>query len=191
MFEKWLNKPDKFQVENSRIMISADGKTDFFVDPALNVIKSNAPLYMKEMEGDFSFSCKVKPLFNMRYDAGAIMLYIDDYNWIKFAFENTDLGYPAVVSVLTKDYSDDCNGEEISSESIYLKISRKDGLTGFYYSSDGITWKMKRLCRFEGNYYKSLFLGIEAQSPVGEGCKVEFSEMVFLDEAVDDFRIGV
>ena len=191
MFEKWLNKPEKYQEENNRIIISADGKTDFFVDPALNAIMSNAPLYMTEIKGDFSFSCKVKPLFKAKYDAGAVMLYIDDYNWIKFAFEKTDLGYPAVVSVLTKDYSDDCNGEEISSESIYLKISRKEGLTGLYYSLDGISWKMKRLCRFVGNYYKSLFLGIEAQSPVGEGCEVEFSEMKLVNIAVDNFRVGV
>lgn len=191
MFEKWLNKPEKYQEENNRIIISAGGKTDFFVDPALNAVMSNAPLYMTEIKGDFSFSCKVKPLFKAKYDAGAVMLYIDDYNWIKFAFEKTDLGYPAVVSVLTKDYSDDCNGEEIPHDSIYLKMSRKEGLTGLYYSLDGIIWKMKRLFRFEGNYYRNIFLGIESQSPVGEGCEVEFSEINLLEKPVKDFRKGI
>lgn len=191
MFKKWLNKPDEYREEEGKLIIQAEANTDFFVAPTLNGFSDNAHLYMLEIGKEFTFSCKVKPFFKDTYDAGAIMFYIDSFNWVKFAFENTDMGYPAVVSVLTREYSDDCNGEEISADSIYLKLSRKDALIGLYYSLDGKKWKMKRLFHFANNQYKKTYLGIEAQSPQGNGCKVEFSEITFSNEVVEDFRKGI
>lgn len=191
MFEKWVNRPDSFLQEENKIIIEAESNTDFFVNPASKNVTSNAHLYMVSAGSEFTFSCRVKPFFESTYDAGAVMVYIDKYNWVKFAFEQTDIGYPAVVSVLTREYSDDCNGEEISFNSIYLKISKKEELTGLYYSLDGENWKMKRLFRFDNKKQEDIYFGIEAQSPQGNGCKVEFSEMIVESKAVNDFRKGI
>lgn len=47
--------------------------------------------YVREATIDFTITCCISPYFNNVYDAGAIMLYISDINWIKFAFGNTDM----------------------------------------------------------------------------------------------------
>ncbi len=191
MFNKWINSPLFTKIEDDKIVIEAGSKTDFFRNPANGDLSHNAPLYVLKTADEFTFSCKVTPQFKKTYDAGGIMLYSDNYNWVKLAFEKTDLGYPAVVSVVTKDFSDDCNGEEVKEPYIWLKISKKEELCGLYYSFNKLEWKMKRLFKFESLKNNSdQYVGIEAQSPIGEGCSVLFSDFKYIEKAVEDFRKG-
>ncbi len=191
MFLKWLNKPDTYSIDNNNIIIYAPEKTDFFEDPLSDYSMKNAPFFFKEISGDFTFSCSISPDFKNTYDAGAILFYAAKKQWIKFAFEKTDLGYPSLVSVVTNGKSDDCNGEKIEFNSLTLKISRKASVIGLYYSPNSSDWKMVRLFPFTHKSYNSELLGITAQSPIGEGCRVIFKDFKFKNESIQDFRKGI
>lgn len=188
MFDVWINKAQIFKENDGEVIIDAGEKTDFFIDPASDFKVGNAPIFARKADSDFTISCCITPAFLAHYDAGALMLYINETTWVKCAFENTDLGYFSVVSVVTRGVSDDANGEQISGSSIWLKMSRKDDVVGLYYSSDGINWKMVRLFKFT---YKPGLVGLEAQSPLGKSCSVEFKSIEFKHQSVEDLRKGV
>ena len=184
---KLLNKAHSV-IDNhiDTVKIVAPPQTDYFSDITGNYRQFNAPLYYITLEGDFIFRCKVKPEFKETYDAGGIIAYGSDAKWMKYAFENTDLGYPSVVSVITSTVSDDCNGEMINNNEIWMQIVRKDNNWCFHYSDDKITWKMTRYFRFE--LPQSIFIGVFSQSPIGEGCKVIFSEIEVLKQIYNSIR---
>lgn len=191
MFNKWINEPKYFNQDQGTIIIESGAKTDFFVAPASDYLAHNAPIYAFDVQGDFTLECKVKPDFKAYYDAGAMMFYVDDKAWIKFAFESTDIGHPAVVSVVTDGASDDANGEKVDSPSIWMKLSKKDKVIGLYFSHDAMEWRMVRLFQFDVKNLDNASIGLEAQSPAGLGCTVVFSDIKYTDKAVEDMRKGI
>lgn len=191
MFTKWINKPINYKEEDGTVEITTGAVTDFFCDPVVGSVKHNSPLYCIDASENFIFECKVEPGFIATYDAGTILLYFDETHWMKLCFERTDMGHNAVVSVVTRGVSDDANGEKITAESLWLKMCRKGNAVGFYYSLDNVEWRMVRLFNFESDN-KNAYIGIEAQSPVGDGCTVAFSDIKYSqNEYVKDFRKGV
>ena len=55
MFYKWFNMPEKWEVADDRIVIEADGKRDYFIDPITGEETNNAPYYAKNNYGNFTF----------------------------------------------------------------------------------------------------------------------------------------
>jgi uncharacterized protein len=168
------------------IEIIAPARTDYFSDISSDYSKSNAPFYFTNIEGDFIFRCTVKPEFSEIYDAGGILAQASDIEWIKLAFEKTDLGHPSVVSVVTRNVSDDCNGESIRENAVRLQVVRKGDNWCLHYSSYKTAWKMVRYFRFE--LPKNICIGIFSQSPLGEGCSVNFSGIELLDQTYSNIR---
>jgi uncharacterized protein len=171
---------------NGLIEITSPARTDYFCDICSIYKVVNAPFYFTTIEGDFIFRCKVKPDFTQTYDAGGLIAYESENKWIKFAFEKTDLGYPSVVSVITNNTSDDCNGEIIKGNEIWMQIVRKESNWCMHYSTDKINWKMVRYFRFE--LIKNINIGLFSQSPLGDGCKVRFSRVQLLNKAYSNIR---
>lgn len=191
MFYSWKNRPDSYQYENEIVTICAPGETDFFNDPKSSLRKSDAPFFSREVTGDFTVQGRVKPDFRGTFDAGTLMFYCDDYSWVKLAFEQTDMGCRSIVSVVTREISDDANGEVVTEEGVFLKMSRRGDVIGLYYSLDGTNWRMVRVLSFPVPVGSVCFLGVSAQSPRGSGCEVSFSHLEFLTRPVEDFRKGV
>ena len=191
MFTEWINEPKDYKKDEDQIIIIADKKTDFFNDPTSEFRIKSAPIMVKEINGDFTLTCKVTPFFNDVYDAGALMLYINDDNWVKFAFENTDAGYIAIASVVTNNYSDEVIGEEIRDASIWLRMTKRNNSMGLYYSLNNIDWKMFRLFRHNFDKDYKIFVGIEAQCPLGDVCKVIFEDINFDNKSIKDLRKGI
>lgn len=188
----------KFELLNEAVSISnneriveliAPGKTDFFIDIGNEYKKHNAPFYNTNIENDFILRCSIKPTFTNIYDAGCLLVYESEDKWIKFAFENTDLGYCSVVSVITNGFSDDCNGERIDNQNIYLQIIRKGNDWCLHYSNDKINWKMVRYFRFE--LKNKIKIGFSCQSPLGDGCKVIFSDIEILKNYYNNIRKAI
>ncbi len=191
LFTHWINKPGNFNVSGEIIHICSYPGTDFFIDPSSSYKKVNAPLCYFEPSENFTITCYIEPAFKTKYDAGTIILYQNDSVWVKFAFEMTDLGYPSVVSVVTNEVSDDCNGEKVTTNYIYLKLAKNKDLVGLYYSEDKKNWKMVRLFEFKKQGNNSFKVGISAQSPAGNGCSVKFKEFNYSDTAIKNFRKGI
>lgn len=191
MFNTWINEPKKAYDATNRIVITADKDSNLFVDPTSDFKINTAPIYATEINSDFTLSCKVLPYFENTYDAGAIILYISDTNWVKLAYESTDMGHSAVVCVVTDGYSDDSNGEVVTVTAIWMKMTKKDRVVGVYYSQDSVNWRMVRLFKHNINENDKIYLGLSAQSPLGDECKVVFEDINYVEESVEDFRKGV
>lgn len=133
-------------------------------------------------------SAKVTLQFRSRWDAGALVLYVDEKNWAKFAFEAPEEGQPAVVSVVTRGESDDCTSIPVRDSSVYLKIAKIGPAFAFYASSDGRIWKMVRNFRLSSN--AGLRAGFSAQSPIGNGSTVVFSEIHYATTRMTKIETG-
>jgi uncharacterized protein len=184
-----MNSAEELSETKDKIEITAPALSDFFIDPLTKTEKSNAPFYYEMQKGDFAVSVKVKPQFVASYDAGGLFVYDSMKKWIKLEFEKTDLGYPSVVSVITDGTSDDGNGENLEDhDSIYLQIVRKGDCWGLHYSIDGKKWKMVRY--FSLKMKNEVRVGLEAQSPIGYGCRVEFTRFQISEKEIKDIRSG-
>ena len=181
-----LNNAHSFIENNECIEITAPAKTDYFIDISSDYTMLNAPFYNTTNEGDFIYRCRVRPEFAETYDAGGILVFDSQNKWIKFAFEKTDLGYNSVVSVITNNVSDDCNGEIIDDESIWMQVVRKGHNWCLHYSEDAIHWKMVRYFRLGMN--DKIKVGIFSQSPLGAGCKVSFNSVSLLKNTYNNIR---
>lgn len=192
-FTESRNNAEKlFSKIGNKIEISAGAETDFFIEPGLPPYeKANAPLLLKTVDNTkpFTFSFKTTPVHKVKYDAGMAFIYIDDKHWLKFAFEADERMNKRLVTVKTKDFSDDNNHDAVKSPSVFMKISSDTKVVGFYYSIDGKSWQLVRV--FKNEYPPTIKIGIGSQSPVGKGNKSVFEKFQFSETSVKDFRMGI
>ena len=190
---KWLNESQMIN-ENGEVVIFAPSNTDWFNNPIPNSDGTisdpvaNAPFFYTDVEGDFVFSVKVKPNHKYVYDACAIMCIQDEYVWMKAAFEKSDFGTNAAVCVATNQISDDANGCNIDQDYMWLKVCRVGDIFSAHYSLDGETYNMIRLFHLPAQ--KSIKVGIEAQSPAGEGGMRYYSDIKLEKVTVKNLRAG-
>ncbi|WP_435623587.1 DUF1349 domain-containing protein [Flagellimonas sp.] len=186
---QWLNKPLSFEVEDGVLKVVAEKGTDFFNNPEDKSKTLSAPLLFQAIEGDFIAKARVQPDFTSLWNAVALMVHIDNDNWIKFAFENSDATGRSIVSVVTKNLSDDANGVVLKDEdSIWLKIVRKDNIYSMLWSKNGKDFKMARLTTMKSA--DSVKIGIEFQSPVGDSAKHQVDYFEIEKTTVQDLRKG-
>lgn len=194
MFSESLNQAK----ENTKVFgrdsieIVSSAETDFFIEPGQPPYnKANAPLLLMPIDNTkpFTFSIKICPSHLVKYDAGMAFLYVNDSEWLKFAFEVDERMTGRIVTVKTKEFSDDNNHDAVPAKSVYLKISSDTKLVGFYYSLDSKTWQLVRV--FKNEYPQKLKIGIGSQSPAGKGSKATFSNFRFSANSIKDFRMGV
>ena len=190
---QWLNESRMISA-NGEVAIVAPAETDWFNNPIpdaqgqYSAPVANAPFYYTEVEGDFVFSAKVRPHHRYVYDACALMVIEDEFTWAKAAFEKSDFGTTAAVCVATDRISDDANGCDITRESVWLKICRVGDVFSVLYSLDGQEYHMVRL--FHLPVKKSVKVGLEAQSPAGQGGLRFFSDICLERKTVTDLRAG-
>lgn len=167
-------------------------ETDFFIEPGTPPYElANAPLLLMPVDNTkpFTFSFKVTPVHNVKYDAGMGFIFIDKKNWLKFAFESDERMNKRIVTVKTKDFSDDNNHDVVRSKSVFMKISSDTKVIGFYYSIDSKVWQLVRV--FKNEYPSVIKVGIGTQSPVGNGNSSLFEKIDFSEQSVKDFRMGI
>lgn len=187
IFNQWLNEAEMIKGEIS-IKIIAPPKTDYFINPTNGQAIANAPFYYTEVTGDFVLRAKVQHDFISTYDAAAFIVMDKDDRYAKLCFELTDLNTKAIVSVVTNGVSDDANGPNLDTNTVWMQIARKGQVMSMHYSLDGKKYDMVRLFRLEMN--DTVKVGIVSQSPTGEGLTCEFSEIELEKKTLDDIRAG-
>lgn len=193
-FQQGLNGPaGKFtDIQGPVITMKSGRQTDFFIEPGTPPYEfANAPLLLKTLDNmkPFTFSCKTTPTHQVKYDAGMAFIFIDEKNWLKFAFEADERMNKRLVTVKTANFSDDNNHDAVNSDFVYLKISSDTKVIGFYYSLDNKEWQLVRV--FKNDYPPVIRLGIGTQSPAGDGNSSVFEAIQFSEQAVKDFRMGI
>src|ERR1022692_1787382 len=113
------NKPVAFSIRNNELTLQAGEKTDMFRDPNVAYNTDNAPKLLFKADEDFVLSASVEHSFTNKWDGGAIVIKSDSLNWIKFCFEKDYTGARRVVSVVTKNISDDCNSIEMNANKVF------------------------------------------------------------------------
>lgn len=186
----WKNQPLKSGSDaEGQISITAGLETDWFIDPIGEPAKANAPIALfRPPDSTFQLQAKVTVDFAATYDAGTLFVYVHNTLWAKLCFEYSPQGQPMVVSVVTRGVSDDCNSVIIEDRSIYLRVYRQDKVFAFHYSQDGRYWHFVRY--FSLGDLEQVGLGFSAQSPLGGGCEVIFSEIRYTLSPLSDLRNG-
>ena len=182
------NSPVNYNVENNSLILVAGEKTDMFRDPNVTYNTDNAPKLLFQPDNDFVLSASIQHTFTSKWDGGAIVLIEDSLNWIKFCFEKDYTGAKRVVSVVTKDISDDCNSIETKSNKVFYKLAKADNVITLYASIDGKKWLLIRHLQF--NNTKPLKVGFLAQSPTGKECRVKFSDISYQSKKISDPYTG-
>ena len=177
-----------YRTENSKIIVTAPPKTDYFINPETDEIIANAPFVYQEVCGDFVMQAKVSPHFVSTYDACVLLALDDVKKWAKACFEYTDIGTKAIVTVMTNGKSDDANGVNIEDNAVWLRLSRKDNIFAVHYSTDGERFLMARLTHIPMS--STIKVGIVAQSPLGEGGEMSFAHFSLVQKTVADIRSG-
>ncbi|AQR94588.1 DUF1349 domain-containing protein [Clostridium saccharoperbutylacetonicum] len=191
---KWLNK-STITKEGKRIEIFAPKESDFFCnngavgDEGITPESlSNAPFYYTEVTGDFIMRVKVSHDFKDMYDSSSIMIMQDMTHWAKACFELTDFNTHAVVSVVTKDQSDDANGCNVEGNSVWLQVCRVGQSFAFHYSIDGDNYYMMRFFNLPAE--KTLKVGLLAQAPTGSGGIRIYEDLTIEKKKVKNIRTG-
>jgi len=187
---EWKNTPLDWQVEHgNNLTIVAGEHTDWFIDPAGNYVKDNAPgALFAPPDASFLLSARVTVDFASTFDAGVLQLRGRDDLWAKLCFEYSPQGQPMIVSVVTRGVSDDCNSVPIEGQEIYLRIARSIPTIAFHYSRDGRYWHLVRY--FTLGKLDNLRVGFSSQSPTGQKCRAVFSEISYRPGTLKDNRNG-
>jgi len=190
---KWLNESES-TVEGDKITIFAPQQTDFFNNPVaengrLQEPIGNAPFLYTDIEGDFIIRVFVCPEFIDDYDAACLMIHQNDHTWAKLAFEKSDFDTTAIVSVVTNQTSDDANGCNIKTDSVWLQMARAGNVIVLHYSLDGEKYDMVRICSLPLESVSKI--GILAQSPIGDGANHMFSNLTIEKRTITNLRKGI
>lgn len=173
----------------------APPRTDIFIDPGgastldADSMLNAATLLGVPPAGDFRLSARVTVGFQATYDAGVLLLWIDERHWAKLCFEFSPAREPMIVSVVTRDVSDDANAFVVPGQSVWLRLSRIDSAYAYHAALDGAHWRMIRFFRISDSTSTDK-VGFEAQSPTGDGCTVTFDDIRFGPERLGDLRDG-
>ena len=185
---EWHNQAMRFEIMEGKFIITAGKGTDMFRDPGVSYNTDNAPKILTTVTGDFVASAKVSHEFLNKWDGGALVLLQDSFNWVKFCFEKDYLGKNRIVSVVTRDVSDDCNSAYVEANKVYLKMARKGRVVTLYFSEDRLNWTLVRHVQLAWNH--ELKFGFLAQSPTGESCTATFEDLYFEYKTISDPYLG-
>jgi regulation of enolase protein 1 (concanavalin A-like superfamily) len=171
---------------DSVLELAAAGKTNLFVSPNGRYNVQNAPMVLFTPDSDFTFVARAAGNLKEVYDVAALVLYQDSAYWAKFCFENSVSKQPTIVSVVTRNYSDDCNSMTVGDSFAYLAVIKKGLEVSLHYSADGKQWRMIRDFRLETG--KNLKVGFAVHGSRGDGFNARFSQIRYLPTVPKDLR---
>ncbi|GAA3862107.1 DUF1349 domain-containing protein [Leifsonia kafniensis] len=187
------NGAASFDHDRGQLTVVAEPGVDWSNDSVGGSRQTDASLLGFEAPAEFSLSARVRvggqhDGQRTTFDAGVLALWSDSDHWAKLCFEYSPAGQPMVVSVVTNEYSDDCNSSIVTSDAVYLRITRTGPAWAFHASADGITWDFVRLFRLATT--TPVHVGFLSQAPMGQSCVALFNEIRFSRSAVRDLRDG-
>ena len=190
-FTRSLNgAAESTKVSAGKLTLTSAAKRDNFRDPNGKLSSNTAPVLLTEVDNKkpFTLTAQITPTFLETYDAGALYIWVKDDLWLKMAMEMDERRRTRMVTVRTTGTSDDNNHDVVTAKSVQMKISSDTRTVGFYYSLDNDTWQLIRL--FKNDYPEKIWLGVSAQSPLGNGTSASFENVSLRETSVADFRLG-
>ena len=174
--------------------IAAGPMTDLFVPPDGSAPVDRVPRLTWHSgplspDAPVSLSARVRPALGATFDAGTLLIATGAGSWGKLAFERSPQGLATLVSVVTRDTSDDSNGRAVAGNAVFLRIYCDGRIVAFHASDDGGLWEMIRLFALPGTA-DGVALSLSAQSPTGPGCTSVFDRITLSRAPLRDLRDG-
>jgi len=173
----WLNQPRRFSVENDRLTIVTDPETDFWQRTYYGFRNDNGHDFIKEIEGDFTFTVKTEFEAKSQYDQCGIILYQDSENWMKASVEYENEDFARIGSVVTNlGYSDWATTDipAIITE-VWYRLSRRGQDFYIEFSQNGRHYQQMRMFHML-NTISVARVGVYACSPLNSSFRADFSE---------------
>lgn len=172
----WINEPASWRFNDGVLHIDVAQSADIFADPAGVNVRSSAPFLYCQAQGDFSLTARVDVDMLAAYDSACVMVMADENHWAKLCYEQVN-GKPTIVSVVTRDVSDNCLSESIGPARPYLKVLRAGNCVAFHYSLDASNWTLVRFFGLDAR--TPLKVGVVGQCPAGTGTRVRVESFDF------------
>jgi regulation of enolase protein 1 (concanavalin A-like superfamily) len=186
---EWLVQPPGApEVAAASVAFAAGARTDLFTDPAGGEPKADAPILLGRTSGDFQLRARVAAPLAATFDAAALAVWASPGAWGKLALERSPQSEAMIVSVVTRDTSDDANAFTVAEATAWLRVSRRGETFAFHASLDGDWWSLIRVFTFPGA--GGAAAGFLVQSPTGEGLQGRFDEIAWSDAGLSDLRNG-
>jgi uncharacterized protein len=180
--------PEPGEIGGSSIAFAAGPRTDLFTDPAGAEPQAGAPLLLGRPSGDFRLTARVSAKLAATFDAAALVVWASPSSWGKLALEYSPQREATIVSVVTRDVSDDANAFVVPETTAWLRVSRSGETLAFHASLDGLWWSLIRLFTLAGAGDASA--GFLVQSPTGDGLQGRFDEIEWSEEPLRELRDG-
>jgi len=186
----WVLPPVEWRYDGEALQVTVGPRCDLFIDPQTGAATLNAPRLLGPTgDGDFVLAARVRVGFAATYDAGALVVWAQDGHWAKLCFEFSPQHEPMVVSVVTRDRSDDANAFVLAgADTVWLRIARLAPAYAFHASTDGSHWQFVR--HFTLGQAAGGRIGFVAQSPTGAGCPTWFDQISYRSERLAQLRDG-
>ena len=185
----WHNQPAGWSLSpQGELTAIARAQTDWFVDPSGRPEAHSSAALLFQPGSPCLLSAHVTVNYNGLFDAGVLVLYQNPRLWAKLCLELSPLGRLMIVSVVTREFSDDCNSYLVDGKSAYLRIARLEKAFAFHASADGQAWNLIR--HFHLGDTPDLRMGFMAQAPTGTGVTVTFSQIGYEAKLLGDIRSG-
>lgn len=175
---RWMNQPSHFVVEKNRLIIETESETDLWQRTYYGFQKYNAPAFVQEVAGDFTFVVKTEfEESSFLYDQCGLLMYIDDENWIKVAVEYENTQIARLGSVVTNLGYSDWATSDISSDvsEMWYRLSRRGQDFYIENSTDGVNYEQMRMLHMH-KFSESVNVGVYACSPLQSSFNAVFSE---------------
>ncbi len=123
---EWLNPPATFRADTAGISITTQPGTDFWQRTFYGFRAANAPAAIIAVDGNVTFTVRVRADYNRRYDQAGIIVWVDEDNWFKASVEHEDATRGRLGAVLTTaGYSDWSTRDVPAMAHVWFRLSRR------------------------------------------------------------------
>jgi len=171
---QWFNQPEKWSLENNRLLMFVTPKTDFWRITHYGFTVDDGPFLYETVGGEFEVKVKITGAYKARFDQMGLMLRINERIWIKAGVEfvGNKINISTVVTNERSDWS--VIETQHNPGSLWIRAFRKFDAVELFYSFDDIQYTMMRLAYFPDNV--PVMVGMTAASPDGEGFDALFED---------------
>lgn len=170
---------------NNVLSITAKPNTNLFITHTKNWRATNLPMLLMEPESNFMLQAKVETNHINKWDAGILVVYVNDDYWGKLCFEKTMQGVNRMVTVINNQVSDDASSVIVEEDEVYVRLVKMGQSFRYSFSLDGEIWQTVRY--FTLNKQNAIKVGFASQSAGNESCISTFRQIEYRTSNIQEY----
>ena len=187
----WINQPQVFEWHDDRLEMVTEPRTDLWQRTYYGFCAANAPSFVTELKGDFSFSVKADfSDSHFMYDQCGLLLFLNSENWIKASVEYENNEFSCLGSVVTNLGYSDWATTDIPADvnEMWFRLSRRGQDFYIENSYNGIDFRQIRMTHLH-DATGSVKVGVYACSPLDSSFRAKFSEFQLTECQWPEYKI--